>query len=375
VKQYQNFSVRYRPKVLKQVVGQKSVVTRLRGMFKTKKIPHTILFQGLTGSGKTTLARLIARYVNCSEPKKNGDPCGKCKSCEYPIENHPDYREMNMAESRGIDDIRNIIKSTRYSAQHKFRIMVLDEIHQLTPQAREAMLKPLEEPYPGIIWVLCTTNPEKIPETIRNRCVKFEITQVEPEEVVELLSAVSEKEGIDLDEKPLLKIANMCKAIPRDSLQALESVGAYISGLSSKKKKATKIEKLIPDIIKDVISLPPQVMVAQWLLSVYKGQYTSALKIIQNVPNPEYFCKELVNIHTEVMFDLINSDKLCHRQFYTQALRLIKAKVKLKDEDLEFMSYMTKQMVTTSGEIKNYLVDGSHLLVSLTVDLVRKRKM
>lgn len=226
----ESLAVKYRPKVLEDLVGQPHLVSQLRGMFKAGKVPSAILLAGESGTGKTTTARMIARYLNCKNPDPTTHaPCGTCISCKYG-EGHPDFLEMNMADARGIDDIRGLIASSKnMPVMGENRIFLLDECHQITPQGAQALLKPLEEPPASTLWILATTNPEKLPPTVRGRCHQFEVKAIAPTDLSRRLSRIARLEGIDTksieDWAGITKvISDLANGRMRDSIQMLESV-------------------------------------------------------------------------------------------------------------------------------------------------------
>ena len=173
------------------MIGNPAEVTRLKGILASKKIPNAMLFIGATGVGKTTLARIFGYYANCVTHNR----CGKCASCSVGINSHPDIKEMNAGEARGIDDIRALIDHARYKPRHNFRIIIVDECQGLTPQAFNALLKPTEDPPGHTIWIFCSTNPEKIPSTLLDRCTIFNLRIPQREEIAKRLTVICEKEG------------------------------------------------------------------------------------------------------------------------------------------------------------------------------------
>jgi len=277
----QSLAVKYRPKLLEDLVGQEHLVSQIRGMLRAGRMPHALLIGGQTGTGKTTTARMIARYLNCKNPDpKTHAPCGECVSCKY-VEGHPDVVEINASETRGIDDIRSLIAASKnMPVMGEHRIYILDEAHQLTPQATQAFLKPLEEPPAHTLWIICTTNPEKLPDTIRGRCHQFEVRPIEPEALNRRLSRIAKLEGIDPKEvqgwADILKvITDISNGQMRDSIQMLESV---IFALQNGKDVDAQ------SIIKRFLSTTEAELeqsAAQLLLSIIQGNLKGALKEIR----------------------------------------------------------------------------------------------
>jgi len=223
-----NLAVRHRPTVLEDMVGQSRAVSEIRGMIKRGRVPSTWLLSGDTGCGKTTLARLLSKYLQCKKLVE-GSPCGVCVSCRYEG-SHPDVVEINMAESRGIDDVRSLIQSSRSMPTiGKYRIFIIDEVHAMTTQAAQAFLKPLEEPPKHTLWILATTNPEKLPATVVGRCSKIAIGLIPPEDMRARLVSVAKTEGLRLKklekgEELLTAIVDQSGGHMRDALNMLDKL-------------------------------------------------------------------------------------------------------------------------------------------------------
>ena len=225
---FESLANRFRPKTLDDLVGQDAIVAQIRGMFATGRVPPVFMITGDSGVGKTTTSRMIARYLNCSnrDPKTH-DPCGECDNCKYDI-NHPDFLELNAADSRGIDDMRNLIQSAKnMPSVGKYRIILLDEAHRLTDAAAPILLKPLEDPPRRTVWILATTNPEKLPSTILGRCHPLTLKPIEQEVIVKRLNKIARKMGTDFKEmdegmKVLKTIANFSEGRMRNAIQMLD---------------------------------------------------------------------------------------------------------------------------------------------------------
>lgn len=223
--------VRNRPKTIKELIGQKYAKTVLTGALLKDKIPRAIMIGGPTGLGKTTLARILANTLNCQKRKgavtclSKKKPVEICNSCKLSLKNsHPDVIENNTADSRGIDDMRQLVKLAAYLPTFDYRVIILDEIQQVTPQGAQLLLKPLEEPPANTIWILPTMEPDRVPEAIRNRCKYIPLSPINKIDLMKLVRRVSKKEGYDLSDKVVTWISSVASSRPREALNVLDSM-------------------------------------------------------------------------------------------------------------------------------------------------------
>ena len=216
----------YRPNSFEEVVGQKYIVTTLKNAVEQNKIAHAYLFCGPRGTGKTTVAKLLAKAVNC--PMENA-PCNECESCLMIQDGtHPDIVEIDAASNNGVDEIRNLIERVKYAPLHsRYKVYIIDEVHMLTPGAFNALLKTLEEPPPHIIFVLATTEIQKVIPTIISRCQRFDFGRVSIPDIIYRLKEVMKIEKITYEDEVIELISDLAEGGVRDALSILDQVIAY----------------------------------------------------------------------------------------------------------------------------------------------------
>ncbi len=220
---YQVLYRKWRPKTFADVVGQPHVTDTLKNELISGRVAHAYLFTGSRGTGKTTCAKIFAKAVNCLHPV-DGNPCGECEICRgIEDESIMDVTEMDAASNRKIEDIRDLLEEIRYTpAQAKYRVFIVDEVHMLTTEAFNALLKTLEEPPSYVIFILATTEPHKLPATILSRCQRFDFHRVQPQAICDRLKYIAQQEGGDIDDEAGLMIARLADGGMRDALSILD---------------------------------------------------------------------------------------------------------------------------------------------------------
>ena len=255
----------YRPSTFDEVAGQNHIVKTLKNALATKKLAHAYLFAGPRGTGKTTMAKLLAKALNCDEGI--GCQCNECKNCKAIIDGtHPDVIELDAASNNGVDEIRELIDKVKYGTiLGRYKVYIIDEVHMLSTGAFNALLKTLEEPPEHVIFILATTEPHKILPTILSRCQRYDFNKLSDTDIKNRLKEVLEKEGIAYNEEAINIIIPLADGGMRDALSILDQVLAYsgnklevqdvldIFALESKEEKLALLNSIINKDVSDVL--------------------------------------------------------------------------------------------------------------------------
>src|SRR5579875_2976119 len=220
---YQVIARKYRPQTFAELIGQEHVQKTLANAIESNRLAHGYIFSGQRGTGKTTVARILARCLNCIQGP-TAHPCGVCSSCtEISAGNSPDVIEIDAASNRGINEMREIRENVRYRpARDRYKVFIVDEAHQITKEAFNALLKTLEEPPEWVVFILCTTEANEIPSTISSRCQHFTFRSVDFDEIIERMRHIAQQEGIETRDEVLSVVAQAGEGSVRDSLSALD---------------------------------------------------------------------------------------------------------------------------------------------------------
>jgi len=278
-----NFASLLRPESLNEVVGQDHAVGQIKGMVKRGQFAQTIMLSGSYSSGKTTIARLIAKYANCTDiDKKSFKTCGKCIVCKGYPKSMPDVHEINCGVNTGVDNARSLVNQSRMAPRNNFRIFILDEVQEATKQAQSALLKPLEEPPANCIWILCTTNPEKVIETARSRCLVMKLKDISPKDCYKILVRACKKLNFKISPSVLKYIASGVQGVPRNALATLEGVYNYV-------KSGNKLsQSILEDMLVGQGGFSEKTAV-DWFLAMLKDNEKERLAITSKVDDAAGF--------------------------------------------------------------------------------------
>ena len=226
---YQALYRKYRPTNFDEVVGQTHIIQTLKNAIVQNRIAHAYLFCGPRGTGKTSIAKIFAKTLNCTNSQDS--PCGVCENCKMAANgSHPDIIEIDAASNNGVDEVRNLIDKVKYAPmQGKYKIYIIDEVHMMTSGAFNALLKTIEEPPAHVIFIFATTEPNKVLPTIISRCQRFDFNKVSMHDIKYRLFVVCKNEGIEIDENGLTLIAQLADGGMRDALSILDQCVAYCS--------------------------------------------------------------------------------------------------------------------------------------------------
>ena len=226
---YQTLYRKYRPKSFDLVYGQDVIVKTLKNVIKNNKLSHAYLFTGPRGTGKTSCAKLFAKAINCLDNTSTGDACNKCENClSFNNNSNPDIIEIDAASNNGVDEIREIKnKVNLVPAMSKYKVYIIDEVHMLSIGAFNALLKTLEEPPEYIIFILATTEPQKLPTTVISRCQRFDFKSISRESMKQCLENIIQKEKINIDTAALDEIILNSNGGMRDAIGMLDQAFAF----------------------------------------------------------------------------------------------------------------------------------------------------
>ena len=301
---------KFRPMTFSEVVGQEHITRTLRNQVMADRVGHAYLFNGGRGTGKTSSAKILARAINCLNPK-DGEPCNECEMCKAAIAGTlTDIVEMDAASNNGVDDIRSIREEVNFlPTKAKYRVYIIDEVHMLSSGAFNALLKTLEEPPKHVKFILATTEPQKLPATILSRCQRFDFKRISNENIVKRLKEVCKKSDIEITEAALNTIAVLADGAMRDALSILDR--CIQDGEN----------KISEDKIKDLVGIPKITYVYNIVDAIIEYNVDKALQGIDDISNQGKdlnnflwemikYVKDLLIFKTSGKLDLYSEDEI-----------------------------------------------------------------
>ena len=341
---YQVLARKYRPQKFSEVIGQEHVTRTLKNAIAQRRTAHGYIFSGHRGIGKTTIARILAMALNCrSSDHPVTEPCGVCESCtEIRAGNSVDVIEIDAATNRGIDEIRELREATRYRpARDRFKIYILDEAHQITDAAFNALLKTLEEPPSHVVFMLATTQPEDIPQTIRSRCQHFSFRAVRFVEILEQLKDLSAREQIEADEDALALLAEAGDGSMRDALSILDQAIASSTGA------------LTAEQVRNLVGAAPSAVLEEVMQGVARGSSEVVLRLLDRLigegHSPTHFARQMVRfLRNAVVAKVAGSDSSLLQISSDERQRVARVAELFSEEDL---ARHLQIMLRTHGEL------------------------
>ncbi len=351
---------KFRPDNFHDVKGQEHIITTLRNQVKAGRIGHAYLFTGTRGTGKTTVAKLLAKVVNCENPV-DGNPCNECRMCKgIAAQTSMNVIEIDAASNNGVDNVREIVEEVRYSpTEGRYKVYIIDEVHMLSPGAFNALLKTIEEPPSYVIFILATTEVHKIPVTILSRCQRYDFKRITIDTITERLTELMREEQIEAEEKALRYVARVADGSMRDALSLLDQCISFYLG-----------KKLTYDNVLEVLGAVDTLVFARLLGFIRAQDVTGCIKLLEEI---ESSGRELGQFTIDFIWYLRNlllvkttediSDIII--EISTENLILLKQEAESIDE-LSLMRY-----IRVFSELANQLRYASRKRVLIEISLIK----
>ncbi len=355
---YQVLARKYRPQKFSDVIGQDHVTRTLKNAIEQGRIAHGYIFSGHRGIGKTTIARILAMALNCqSQDHPVPEPCGVCDSCrEIRAGNAVDVIEIDAATNRGIDEIRELREAARYRpARDRFKIYILDEAHQITDAAFNALLKTLEEPPSHIVFMMATTQPEDIPQTIRSRCQHFSFHAVRFDDIVQQLRDIAKAENIQADDDALAMLAEVGDGSMRDALSIMDQAIACCGTTLSAEVVRGLVGTVSTQVLEDVMD------------AVARNSSEDVLRTIDRLlvegQSPQHFARQMLRfLRNALVAKVAGSDSPVLQISADERARVARVAERFSEEDL---SRFMQIMLRTHGELGYKQEQRFHLELGL----------
>ena len=355
---YQVLARKYRPQQFSEVIGQEHVTRTLRNAIEQQRIAHGYIFSGHRGIGKTTIARILAMALNCRKAERpTADPCGVCDSCnEIRAGSSVDVMEIDAATNRGIDEIRELRDAVRYRpARDRYKVYILDEAHQITEAAFNALLKTLEEPPEHVIFMLATTQPEDIPQTIRSRCQHFSFHAVRFADIVAQLAGLVKKEKLQADDEALALLAEAGDGSMRDALSLLDQAIASAGG------------RLTAEMVRGLVGSVPSETLESLLEAVARNSSEETLRLLDRIlsegHSPAHLAKQMVRFLRNAVVAKVAGEETPLLQISAdERARARRVAARFSEEDL---ARFLQIMLRTHGELGYRQEQRFHLELGL----------
>ena len=337
-------ALKYRPQKFDQLIGQESMVLSIQNAINLKRIPNAYLLTGIRGTGKTTTARIIAKAINCKVDFGSAEKCeseGLCHCDAITNSNHIDILEMDAASKTGIDDIREILEASKYhpsSAQYK--VFIIDEVHMLSKQAFNALLKTLEEPPPHLKFILATTEVKKIPVTILSRCQRFDLRRIKVDEMKTFLKSIADKEDAKIDDDSLTIIAKSSEGSVRDALSILDQAIITYNLMG---------QSISEDKVRTMLGLADQTKIVDLMSCIVEGDQEKSLQIIE----------EVFDVGADPKLVLHSLLEVCYLMTRTKTLGKISNDLNVSESDSNKVKELVKNLdITYLTMLWHFLLKG-----------------